>query len=243
MLYIVDTQYVKYGVGMELFVSELEKKALIEMKEFYSSYFSDGNSMENFIERAFECNRGGRKARQMLFQVQRFVSLATEIDRIRPARDGLRLLFFKCCMESLDKLADIKTKDFYGIFASMFSIDGKKYILDNFVLLSIEDYETEVFGQEYYQLSIDDVLYVIKCARDMVVHEGNYWDLHFFSRDESVDWLAHIETNEQVLTKITYDNKNKSVTYHFETRLQFEKFKYYFVEACINFINYYLELS
>ena len=226
---------------MELFVSELEKKALIEMKEFYSAYFSDENSMENFIERAFDCNRGGRKSRQMLFQVQRFVSLATEIDRIRPARDGLRLLFFKCCMESLGKLADIKTKDFYGIFASMFSVDGKKNILNSITLLSIDDNDSDSFCKEYYELTIDDILYIIKGARDMVVHDGNYWDLQFFAPDESIDWLAYITTSEQLLSKTTYDNKNKIVTYHFETRLQFEKFKYYFVEACINFINYYLE--
>ena len=31
------------------------------------------------------------------------------------------------------------------------------------------------------------------------------------------------------------------VTYHFETTLQYENFKYYFVEACINFINDYID--
>jgi hypothetical protein len=45
-----------------------------------------------------------------IFQVQRFVTLANEIDKIRPARDGLRILFLKCCMESLATLSGIKNK-------------------------------------------------------------------------------------------------------------------------------------
>lgn len=227
---------------MQNFISALEEQYLLDIKAFYASYFSDIQNMEAFIQRVFQFDRDERKPRQMLFQVQRFVSLATEIDKIRPARDGLRALFLKCCMESLEKLASIKPVVFYELFASSFSLEGKKYILDNFSLLYIECQGAESNHKDYYELTIDDILSIIKEARNMVVHEGNYWDLQIFAHDNDSTWLTHIETKEQLLSKKTYINKtNKLITYHFETTLQFEKFKFFFVEACINFINNYIE--
>ena len=223
-------------------LSELEQQYIIELKEFYISYFSDTTILDIFIERVFQFDWDDRKPRQMLFQVQRFITLATEIDKIRPARDGLRMLFLKCCMESLAKLSDIKTTAFYNSFATFFSKEGKKHILDNFSLSFIEHSENGIEIDESFDLLIDDILSIIKAMRDMVVHEGNYWELQFFAYDDDSSWLTHIETEEPLLSKNTYANESKQlVTYHFETTLQYERFKYYFVEACINFINNYID--
>lgn len=226
---------------MQNSLSQLEKKHLLETQEFYFPYFSEKESLDLFINRIFQFDWNDRKPRQMLFQVQRFVTLATEIDKIRPARDGLRLLFLKCCMESLAKLSDMKTRAFYSSFATFFSKDGKKHILDNFSLSFIEHSENGIEINESFDLTIDDILSIIKAMRDMVVHEGNYWELQFFTNDNDSIRLTHIETKEPLLSKNTYANESKQlVTYHFETTLQYENFKYYFVEACINFINNYI---
>ncbi len=226
---------------MQNSLSQLEKKYLLETKEFYFPFFSEKESLDSFINRIFQFDWDDRKPRQMLFQVQRFVTLATEIDKIRPARDGLRMLFLKCCMESLAKLSDMKTTAFYNSFATCFSEDGKKHILDNFSLSFIEHSENGIEINESFDLSINDILSIIKAMRDMVVHEGNYWELQFFAYDDDSSWLTHIETKEPLLSKNTYANESKQlVTYHFETTLQYEKFKHYFVEACIIFINNYI---
>lgn len=227
---------------MQNSLSQLEKKHLLETQEFYFPYFSEKESLDLFINRIFQFDWNDRKPRQMLFQVQRFVTLATEIDKIRPARDGLRMLFLKCCMESLAKLSDMKTTAFYSSFATFFSKEGKKHILDNFSLSFIEHSENGIEIDESFDLSIDDILSIIKAMRDMVVHEGNYWELQIFAYDDDSTWLTHIETKEPLLSKNTYANESKQlVTYHFETTLQYENFEYYFVEACINFINNYID--
>ena len=227
---------------MQNSLTQLEEKYLLETKEFYLPYFSEKESLDLFINRIFQFDWNDRKARQMLFQVQRFVTLATEIDKIRPARDGLRMLFLKCCMESLAKLSDMKTTAFYNSFATFFSEEGKKHILGNFSLSFIEHSESGTEIDESFDLVIDDILSIIKAMRDMVVHEGNYWELQIFGYDDDSTWLTHIETKEPLLSKNTYPNEAKQlVTYHFETTLQYESFKYYFVEACINFINNYID--
>lgn len=220
----------------------LEEKYLLETKEFYFPYFPNEDSLDFFINRVFQFDWNDRKPRQMIFQVHRFVTLATEIDIIRPARDGLRMLFLKCCMESLAKLSDMKATAFYKSFATCFSKDGKKHILDNFSLSFIEHSENGVVINESIDLVIDDILSIIKAMRDMVVHEGNYWELQIFAYDDDSTWMTHIETKEPLLSKGTYAYKsNQLVTYHFETTLQYENFRYYFVEACINFINNYID--
>ena len=109
-----------------------EERYVTEVKEFYSPHFPNLNSLNFFISRIFEYDWDDRKPRQMLFQVQRFVTLVTKIDKICPARDGLRMLFLKCCLEALSHLSSIDVKAFYNSFGTFFSVDGKNYILNNF---------------------------------------------------------------------------------------------------------------
>lgn len=225
---------------MAEYLSQIEEQYIAEIKKFYAPYFEEFDQCEEFVDNAIRFEVANGKPRQMLFQVQRFVTLATEIDKIRPARDGLRVLFLKCCMESLLKLSDMKTKDFYKKFATFFSDDGEKYILDNFSLSYIEYEQNGVRLEKSCKLIMDDILQIIKEMRDMVVHEGNYWELQFFARDSEYQWLTHIQSDEQLLCEDTF-KKYKSATYHFETTLQYERFKFYFVEACINYIVDYIK--
>lgn len=227
---------------MDDFISELEQRHFLELKKFYSNHFPSEELLNSFLKRVFRYDLDERKPRRMLFQVQHFISLATDIDKIRPARDGLRVLFLKCCTEALISLSGVDKQIFYKLFASFFSDEGKEYILGNFSLSSIElaANETEIRG--HCSISMDDVLSIIQEMRNMVVHEGNYWELQIFAYDDDSTWLTHIETDKQLLTKETYRNSTKQkVVYHFNTTLQYEKFAYYFVEACIGFVNYYID--
>ena len=221
--------------------SLFEKQYFEEIKEFYRPYFSSLDEVEGFIKSAVELDWDERKPRQMIFQVQRFVSLANEIDKIRPARDGLRVLFLKCCMESLATLSKKKNNVFSSEFASSFSEEGKNYILSNF---SLSYYSYELNGVEHeesYDLTMDDFLLIIKAMRNMVVHDGNYWEMQIFAYDTDSMWLTHLETDKKLLPENIFDYKDKLTTYHFETTLQYDKFIYYFIEACIKFIYSYID--
>ena len=220
----------------------LEEKYMEELKKFYSPLFKDSCGLDAFIKRAIECDWDDRKPRRMIFQVQRFVTLATDIDQIRPARDGLRMLFLKCCMESLAKLSEIKSSSFYQAFETFFSDDGKSYILKNFSLSFYEWEENGFRRKNYGDLTLGDFLCIVKAMRDMVVHDGDYWSLQMFAQDDDSIWLTDVTTREQVLSKSTCSNETKrNVTYHFETTLQYDSFIHYFVEACINYINAYID--
>ena len=205
--------------------SLLEEQYLNEIKEFYKPYFDSMQEVEKFIKNLFKLDWDDRKPRQMIFQVQRFVTLANEIDKIRPARDGLRILFLKCCMESLATLSGIKNNVFSSEFASSFSDKGKKYILSNF---SLSYYTYEIKGREHeesYDLTMDDFLQIIKAMRNMVVHDGNYWEMQIFAYDEVSVWLTHLETDLKILPENVFNYKDKLTTYNYTFEVANNKIK------------------
>lgn len=211
-----------------------------ELRSFYNPYFNTDAELESFLFDALDYENGSLSKRQMLYQVQRFVSLANDIDKLRSGRDCLRMLFIKICLESLCSLSGYSSKQknqFYNEFINRFSKEGKQYILGNFSLLSFED---EFCGHTYqasYNITMADFFEIIKVARDQVVHEGIYWEMQFFAHDDDSTWITSIETKERILKSYDYQGKEKkNVVYSFETTLQYERFIYYFVEACVNYI-------
>lgn len=221
-----------YGLG---------EKITQELRHFYSPYFENASDREAFISRVFQFDWYDFRPRRMMFQVQRFVTLAIEIDKIRPARDGLRVMFLKCGLESLMKLAGFKNaKKFYPTFEGCFSDEGQKYILNHFKLSHFEYTVDGIRQEESYELTFSDFFNIIKATRDMVVHDGNYWEMQFFAYDNDSTWLTDITTDEKMLSKYCYPKTKRTITYHFRTTLQYDRFIFYFVEACINFINNYI---
>ena len=63
-----------------------------------------------------------------------------------------------------------------------------------------------------------------------------------FAHDNDSTWIAPLETDRQLLKSYKYQNQKKmSRTYIFNTTMQYERFKYYFVESCISFLLEYIE--
>ena len=211
-----------------------------ELTSFYAPYFDTDEELTAFVSDAFDYENGCLTKRQMLYQVQRFVTLANDIDKLRPGRDCLRMLFIKICLESLCSLSGYTQKQktlFYDVFIDCFSQEGTEYILDNFALLSFGDEFCGHVFEASHELNLGDFFELIKVSRDMVVHQGIYWEMQFFAHDDDSTWLASIETKERILKSYTYQSKEKqSVTYHFETTLNYERFVYFFIEACVSYI-------
>ena len=104
-------------------------------------------------------------------------------------------------------------------------------------LYSLADIYCGHFYEAHHDLTLEDFFEIIKATRDLVVHEGIYWEMQFFAHDDDSTWIATITTKERLLKSYTYQSQDKhEITYCFETTLKYEKFIYYFIEACVNFI-------
>ena len=217
------------------------KEYYSQMADFYRGNFESEEDMIAFFVKVFKNDENDKTPRQMMNQVQHLVSIANDMDKIRPSRDPLRIFFIKTCLEALCALSGTKKTTFYESFPAYMSAEGKTYILDNFSLTSFDDV---YMGQTYeasHNLTIDDFFEIIKAVRDIVAHEGNYWEMQFFAQDDDSTWLATLETDRKILKSYEYHQDKMMRTYSFETTMQYTQFVHYFVEACIAYIVAYID--
>lgn len=219
-----------------------------ELLEFYAPYFDDDKQLKDFVSIALNYDEKYSQIRFMIQQVQRFVSLANDIDKIRPVRDPLRIFFLKTCLESLCGISGYRNnkKAFFEEFEECFSEEGNEYILSNIVFNGIDlpeewtPLEMAKYGDYLNKdFSIHNLLNVIKAVRDMVVHDGNYWSMQLFVCDNS-PCIMEIVTDDDIL-EMGKNYKKEKLTYCFNTKLNYEKFIFYFVQACVKFIENGLE--
>lgn len=213
-----------------------------EMRDFYVDYFKSEEDMLEFFVKVFKNDENDKKPRQMMNQIKNLVSIAKDIDKIRPARDPLRIFFIRICLEALCEISKIKEKEFYEKFPSYMSSEGQEYILNNFLLTGFEDEYKNFRYEAIHDLTIDDFFMIIKAVRDIVAHEGTYWEMQFFAHDNDSTWISELITDRKILKSYEYKSqKNMLRTYSFETKMEYDRFVYYFVEACINFLLEYVE--
>lgn len=216
------------------------KEYYSQMADFYRGNFESEEDMIAFFVKVFKNDENDKTPRQMMNQVQHLVSIANDMDKIRPGRDPLRIFFIKTCLEALCALSGMNNKKdklaFYEKFIGYMSAEGKTYILDNFSLTGFDDVYMGHTYEASHNLTIDDFFEIIKAVRDIVAHEGNYWEMQFFAQDDST-WLATLETDRKILKPDKYQYQDKMMrTYSFETTMQYDQFVHYFVEACIAYI-------
>lgn len=213
-----------------------------EMRDFYVDYFKSEEDMLAFFVKVFKNDENDKKPRQMMNQIKNLVSIANDIDKIRPARDPLRIFFIRICLEALCAISKIKKKEFYEKFPSYMSSEGQEYILNNFLLTGFEDEYKNFRYEAIHDLTIDDFFMIIKAVRNIVAHEGTYWEMQFFAHDNDSTWISELITDRKILKSYEYKNQNSMLrTYSFETKMEYDRFVYYFVEACINFLLEYIE--
>ena len=218
---------------MDDFTAFLQK----QLVDFFSPHFESRDDLMDFLADAFDYKNGSLTKRQILYQTQRFVSLANNIEKISPASDGLKILFLRICLESLQSLSSCNKNKFTPIFAKCFSDEGKDYILRNFKLSYFEDEYCGLTFEAHYDITVTDFLWIIKEIRNNIAHNGRGWSMQFFARDDDSIWLTSMETDQKIIEYKFHQTGRKMRTYHFDTTLNYEKFIFYFVEACINYIH------
>lgn len=155
-----------------------ENDAMNEYVSFFEPHFDDSSKAEYFVSKCeiLTPSDPNHKAKIMMHQTQRLVSIADDIPKLRPRRESLQLLFLMICVEHVSKLHD----GFTGAGQS------KKYVkkfFDQFLSQpDKEKLESRFLDHNaipMVKLSLDkvvDLLYDLRCD---VVHEGKYWTFFF----------------------------------------------------------------
>lgn len=146
-----------------------------QLIDFYEPFFPDRAAAATFVGPLEDLEREAprHRAKIMMHQVQRLVSLADDIDQIRPNREALRLFFLIVCAENIAKLH------------ANFGREGKSYFyVQNFFekFVSSADrkvLESSIVDSQFHMLNLEQVARLLYDVRCDVVHEGNYWSFQF----------------------------------------------------------------
>ena len=146
----------------------------------------------------------------LMHQTQRLVSIAIDIDQIRPRKQALQLAFLIISCENISKLfhnydGDMQSKHYVKKFFEVFvSDEDKARIQAGFKTHAIKAMQVS---------EIVEKLYAIRCD---VVHEGKYWAFHF------MEDIPMLNTDPDVIVQMS-----------------FKEFLDIVVRACINAIKTY----
>lgn len=163
---------------------------------FYEPSFPNREAATSFVEELEAINDSAiprHRAKIMMHQAQRLISLADDIIQVREGRESLQLLFVLICAENIAKLFhnfddEGRSKEFVRRFFSEF-VTGK----DRATL------ESRFFTHDVTPLNLQaiaDCLYSVRCD---VVHEGQYWGFHFHDGDTPI-----LNTNPDITVHITF---------------------------------------
>ncbi|MCX5814558.1 MAG: hypothetical protein NT178_18750 [Proteobacteria bacterium] len=155
-----------------------ENNAMNEWVSFFEPHFIDSHAAEHFVNRCelLTPSHSNHKAKIMMHQTQRLVSIADDIPILRPRRESLPLLFLMICVEHISKLHDSfadegQSRKYVRRFFNQFLSQPDKEKLE----ASFLDYNaTPMVGLNLGK--VVDLLYDLRCD---VVHEGKYWTFFF----------------------------------------------------------------
>ena len=143
--------------------------------EFYEPFFPDWAAAAAFVGllEGLGPEAPRHRAKIMMHQIQRLVSLADDIDKFRPKKEALRLFFLIVCAENIAKLhanfggegqSNLYVRRFFENFVS----PADRHLL-----------ESSIVDSQFNMLNLEQVARLLYDVRSDVVHEGNYWSFQF----------------------------------------------------------------
>ena len=157
---------------------------------FYSTHFEDRQETINFVQllESLDLEAPNHRAKIMMHQIQRLVSLADNIQKTSENRDALKLFFLIICAENVSKLQ-----------ANYIDDDKSKFYVQQFFVNFVSSADRSLLERSFVDstfkmLSLHEAigfLYKVRCS---LVHEGNYWSFQFAYPDMPVMCGEHLLT-------------------------------------------------
>jgi len=167
--------------------------------EFYRPYFTESSDLEQFVQacEGLEVHDPRHRAKIMMHQGRRLLSIADRMEIVEPGYEPLKLLFLLICAENISKL-NVSTKESnkskYHVkrfFCKFCSPSDKQEIVKNI----------EICQKHSTFEGLIEILYDVRCD---VVHEGHYWGFNF-ATDEHPSMLTGANAEQVLRVHIKYE--------------------------------------
>jgi len=172
---------------------------MIEWLDFYRPYFTESSDLEQFVQvcESLEVHDPRHRAKIMMHQGRRLLSVADRMEIVEPGYEPLKLLFLLICAENISKL-NVSTEELgqsrYHVrrfFCKFCSPSDKQAILENI----------EICQKNSSFEDLIDILYDVRCD---VVHEGHYWGFNF-ATDEHPSMLTGANAEQVLRVRMKYE--------------------------------------
>ena len=176
------------------------------------------NDEENFIPR------------RMLNSIQRLVTLAEDMDKIRPGKRSLSLFFLITCIEAVYTLNNsmlTKQTMIIDFFTRFLSQEEKDFLFDRLAISKEEDdtFFINPVNAEMFAL-------FLVAVRNNVAHEGDYSSIQFKAKENSCGVIYDVKA------KLKKDEGNKELIYQID--FTYQRLKNLCVKGLIRYVeNYY----
>ncbi|MUG85712.1 hypothetical protein GNP92_05015 [Paenibacillus timonensis] len=242
------------------FITVLNDEDLLpKLMEFYAPFVSDKDELAAFISSALRL-RSNPVPRRMLNSAHRLITLADQMDEVRPGKDSLKIFYYVVCIESLYFLrngdAENKTLTIVDFFTNYIEEHDQQLIMDRFHRnLADEKYNVHQRPDETYdeylerlntsvdrtfntRVSMDVFARVINEIRNCFAHEGDYWNFHFASGSHSV-MNSLIVAENQVESGLKRKRIIEGLKRIYSVDLTYEQFKAACIRGYLQFIRAY----
>lgn len=139
---------------------------------FYRAYFANEDALKCFAEgcEQLEADDSKHRAKIMMHQGQRLLTIADAMEAVVSARLSLKLLFLLIASENISKLSvafrgEGQSKYYVKKFFNEYCLPQDRAAIEHGI---------EICGKKS---SLDDLISVLYDVRCDVVHEGIYWGL------------------------------------------------------------------
>ncbi|HYE08722.1 MAG TPA: hypothetical protein VEF53_00935 [Patescibacteria group bacterium] len=214
-----------------------------ELKKFFRDYFNNEEEATLFLNGILNYE-DSNIPRRMINYIKRLLSLADDIEKIRPHKDSLKIFFILVCIESLYTLEfpnneESKLQIVIRFFNDYVEQVDKEFILQN-VTRSFADKKCEK-GYEDIKLNIEIFVRILVEIRNKFAHEGIYWDFNFLHDMHSVCLMNFIEVEEskeefQLIRKRKKPREERI----YDIKLTYKDFRRICTKGMINYVNSYL---
>lgn len=144
--------------------------------DFFEPFFDSRSAAEQWVAQCEALTPPQNKARIMMHQTERLISLADDVPTIRPHAESLQLLFLLICAEHIAKLHDGfaregQSRAYVQRFFESFVSGPERNTLSS----AFADLQNDLLRPLPFNKAVD-LLYDVRCD---VVHEGNCWGFAF----------------------------------------------------------------
>ena len=212
----------------------------------YFQLFGVNNPVErNSTQKEYDIDDRVFIPRRMVNVVERLVSAARDMEKIRKGKDIYKIIFIVTCVESLQSLKgyanrnnnekkkrkDSKKDMMIDFFCNATSEETKQFLADNFDQLHFDQFNEDSEGEKTDNKKEDaakSLAVFLYKFRNSAVHEGRFGD-SLFSYDEEYP------------LSISYNDGYSNDKIEYWVNMSYSQFEQLFVQSCIRFINIFIE--